>query len=75
VKNIEMMNVELKLENEDFRAPFIIEDVNGASFNNVKAPHKEGVPTFILKNVLNFSMVNCGTFPDKKIDKVENLKL
>ena len=75
VKNIEMMNVELKLENEDFRAPFIIEDVNGASFINVKAPHKEGVPTFILKNVLNFSMVNCGTFPDKKIDKAENLKL
>lgn len=75
VKNIEMKDVELKLENEDFRPAFIIEEVSGASFINVKAPHKEGVPTFILKNVIDFSMVNCGTFPDKKIDKAENLKL
>ena len=69
------MNVELMLENEDLRPPFIIEDVNGASFINVRFPHKEGVPSFILKNVLDFSTVNCGSLPDKKIDKAENLKL
>lgn len=75
VKNIEMVNVELKLENEDFRSPFILEDVKGASFINVKAPHKEGVPQFILKNVTDFSTVRCGSLPDKKIDKADNLKL
>jgi len=74
-KNIEMMNVELKLENEEFRPPFILEDVKGASFMNVKAPHKEGVPSFILRNVLDFSIFRCGTLPDKKIDKADNLKL
>jgi hypothetical protein len=67
--------VELKLENEDSRPPFIIEEVNGASFINVKAPHKDGVPTFILKNVLDFSTINCGLLPDKKIEKADNLKL
>jgi polygalacturonase len=75
VKNIEMLNVELKLENEDSRPPFILEDVKGASFINVKAQHKEGVPTFILKNVLNFSTTGCGSLPDKKIEKADNLKL
>jgi polygalacturonase len=74
-KNIEMVNVELKLENEDFRPPFILEDVKGASFINVKAPHKEGVPTFILKNVLDFSVFGCGALTDKKIDKADNLVL
>ena len=69
------MNVELKLENEEFRPPFILEDVKGASFMNVKAPHKEGVPSFILRNVLDFSIFRCGTLPDKKIDKADNLKL
>jgi polygalacturonase len=75
VKNIEMTNIEMKLENEDFRPPFILEDVKGASFINVKAPHKEGVPAFILKNVTDFRTVLCGTLPDKKIDKADNLKL
>jgi polygalacturonase len=74
-KNIEMANIELKLENEDFRPAFILEDVKGATFINVKSDHKEGVPTFILKNVTDFSNFRCGTLPDKKIDKADNIKL
>jgi len=62
-KNIEMVNVELKLENEDFRPPFILEDVKGASFINVRASHENGIPTFILKNVTDFKTVHCGTVP------------
>jgi polygalacturonase len=73
VKNIELSNVELKLENEDFRPPFILEDVKGATFYNVRAAHAEAVPSFILKNVTDFKMVNCG-IPDKKIDKAETAK-
>lgn len=75
VKNIEMVNIEMKVENEDFRPPFILEDVKGATFINVKAPHKEGVPTFVLKNITDFRTVGCGNIPDKKIDKADNLKL
>jgi polygalacturonase len=74
-KNVEMTNIEMKLENEDFRPAFILEDVKGALFINVKAPHMEGVPTFILKNVTDFKTIQCGTLPDKKIDKADNLKL
>lgn len=74
-KNVEMTNIEMKVENEDFRPAFILEDVRGALFINVKAPHMEGVPTFILKNVTDFKTIQCGTLPDKKIDKADNLKL
>jgi hypothetical protein len=70
-----MTNVEMKLENEDLRPPFILEDVKGASFINVKAPHAKDVPTFILKNVTDFNTTDCGLVPDKKIDKADNLKL
>ncbi len=74
-KNIELSNIEMKLENEDFRPPIILEDVKGATFTNVKAQHAKDVPTFILKNVTDFKSVQCGTVPDKKIDKADNLKL
>lgn len=75
VTNIEMNNIEMKLENEDPRPSFILEDVKGASFINVKASHAKDVPTFILKNVTDFKTINCGMMPDKKIDKADNLKL
>ncbi len=75
VKNIEMSEIEIKLENEDARPPFLLEDVEGASFNNVKVQQPKGVPVFILKNVTDFKTVNCGNVPDKKIDKATNLEL
>ena len=74
VKNISMTNIDLKYENEDFRPPFILEDVEGAYFNNVYTPHAEGVPSFILKNVSNFRTINCGILPDKKIDTTTDTK-
>jgi hypothetical protein len=73
-KNITMTNIELKLENEDSRPPFILEDVKGASFINVRVAHGEGVSSFVLKNVTDFSLINCGVIPDKKIDKATDVK-
>jgi len=75
VRNIEMSNIELKLGNEDFRPPFILEDVKGASFFNVRASQAKGIPSFVLKNVTDFKTVQCGAVPDKKIDKAESVKL
>ncbi len=70
-----MSDIEIKLENEDSRPPFWLEDVKGATFINVKAQQSKGVPTFILKNVTDFKTTDCGTVPDRKIDKTTNLKL
>jgi hypothetical protein len=74
-RNITLTDVELKLENADARAPFILEDVKGATFTNVRAVHGEGVPSFILKNVTDFSIIHCGDLPDKKVEKAADLKL
>jgi hypothetical protein len=73
-KNILLSDIDLKLENDDPRPPFILEDVKGATFINVRAGHGENVPSFVLKNVTGFKSVNCGDLPDKKIDKAEILK-
>jgi hypothetical protein len=69
-----MTNIELKLENDDNRPPFILEDVKGATFINVRAEHGEGVPSFVLKNVSGFRTINCGVLPDKNIDKASDVK-
>jgi len=73
--NIEMINVEMRFENEDLRPPFILEDVKRVSFINVKAQHAAGVTTFVLKNVTDFKTAGCDTLPDKYIYKAEYLKL
>jgi polygalacturonase len=72
-KNISLTNIELKLENEDFRPPFILEDVKGALFINVRAPHAEGISSFVLRNVSDFTITNCVSVPDKKFDKATDI--
>jgi polygalacturonase len=74
-RNIELNNIELKLENEDFRPPFYLEDVKGITFTNVKAPHSKDIPMFILKNVTDFKTVQCSGIPDKTVAKTESLIL
>jgi polygalacturonase len=73
-RNITLTDVELKLELKDSRPPYILEDVKGAVFINVRADHGEGIPSFVLKNVSDFRTVNCGILPDKKIEKAADTK-
>lgn len=74
VRNIELINVEFMLENADARPAFILEDVKGASFFNVKIPQSGGISSFVLKNVSDFKTFQCGKLPDKKIDKTDLFK-
>lgn len=74
VRNIEMSDVEIRLENDDPRPPFFLEDVKGASFINVRMQHSDGIPAFILNNVTGFETLNCSGLPDRKIDKTQNLR-
>jgi polygalacturonase len=73
-RNVEMSNILIKLENEDMRPAFIIEDVKGIKLFNVSAPVRKDIPTFILKNVTDFKTVQCGNFPDKNIAKADEMK-
>jgi hypothetical protein len=71
VKGIEFSNVEVSYMKEDLRPAFVLSDVSGADFFNVKAQLTSNNPFFALKNVSDFNAYKCKGVPDTKIDRVE----
>jgi polygalacturonase len=71
VNQIELDNVKLSTARDDTRPPFFLEDVDGADFFNVKAPHAADVPTFKLNQVKDFSVRLSPGIPDTSRDSVE----
>lgn len=74
-KNIELNHVGMKLENDDFRPAFVLDDVMGAGLNDVTMTKVGIVPSVILKNVEDISIRNCPQIPDKKIKKIDSTQL
>ena len=54
-RGITMRNVEIGFEKEDRRPAFVLEDVKGAEFRQVKAQVAPGVQRFHLKDVEDYS--------------------
>ncbi|NWJ52868.1 MAG: glycoside hydrolase family 28 protein [Bacteroidetes bacterium] len=75
VKGIEMNNVEISYINEDLRPAFVLNDVKGAEFTNLKAQHATDVPIFVLKDVENLTTFKCKELKDIEIKKVVLRKL
>ncbi|HVT88861.1 MAG TPA: glycosyl hydrolase family 28-related protein [Tepidisphaeraceae bacterium] len=71
VKDIALNNIDMSVNAKDMRPPFYLEDVNGAEFINIKAPHETGVPMFNLKKVGNFRTHNVRGMTDTVKEKVE----
>lgn len=74
-KGIELNSVEVSYLSEDQRPPFVLSGVQDASFINVKAQHAPHVPTFSLKNVLDFSTYACRDVPDTRLERVDQRQL
>ncbi len=74
-KNIELNHVELKLENDDFRPAIILDDVNGANLNYVKADKVGSIPTLSVRNSQNINITYCSPINNKQIKKTINLEL
>ncbi len=53
---VEVSHVDLRLEKEDLRSPFVLEDVQGADFVHIKAQRATGISTFDLKSVSDFNV-------------------
>ena len=53
-KNIHMDNIHLEFEHPDYRPAFILEDVQGAYFDQIQAQNMPGVAKFVLKDVQDF---------------------
>jgi len=63
-KNIEMRNIEIRAMKDDFRPPFILDDVNGADFTHVRTSRAANVPGFVLKDVDDFDLRSSPPAPD-----------
>jgi hypothetical protein len=74
VRGLELNNVEVSYLKEDQRPAFFLEDVGGADFFHVKAQKAQGVPTFVLKNVRDFSVQQSRPVSDMRIEHIEQKK-
>lgn len=70
VTDLKMKDVEVNYQTPDQRSPFILDTVNGADIEHVRAQKASGVPSFILNNVKNFSLKDCNSIPDTKLASV-----
>ena len=73
-KGIALSNLEVSYLQEDQRPPFVLADVQGADFINVKAQHSLNVPVFALQNVVDFSAFQCSGLPDTRLERVDQKK-
>jgi polygalacturonase len=74
-KNIALSNIEVNYLQEDQRPPFVLNDVQGADFFNVKAQHDPGVAVFALQDVSDFSAYQCRDVPDTRLEHTDRKKL
>ncbi len=74
-KNVALNNVEISYLSDEFRPPFWLDDVNGATFSNVTTQRAASVPTFVLRNVSDFTTQECKGIPNTRFDRVGHKKL
>ena len=75
VENVKMNDVTISFLNNDYRAPFILDEVTNASFQNIEAQKIQGIPAFILDNVTDFTIKNSAGVKDIQIKKVNHQSL
>ena len=74
-RGIELNNVEVGFMKEDRRPAFVLESVKSADFQHVKTQKAEGVPSFVLVKVENFTVHASPITPDARLEKVERKEM
>jgi len=74
-KGITLSNVWISYLSDEFRPPFVLQDVNGVEFDHVTAQRAKDVPAFFFRNVLDFITHDFKGLPDTRLDRVELGKL
>jgi len=75
VKNLKMHDVQVSFMEDDYRPPFILDDVKGAILYDIQAQKTAGVSSFILKNVQDVNIRQTGDVKDTFIKKVSRKDL
>jgi polygalacturonase len=75
VQGLEMSNIDISYMKKDVRPPFVLNDVEGADFDFIKAEKEPNVSTFRLENVDNLKIFKCDSIPDVILDHVNKKNL
>ena len=71
VRGLEMNGINISYLKDDVRPPFILADAISVDLRNVKVQHAVGVPTFVLKEVNDFSLRDSYPIGDLRLPKVK----
>ena len=74
-RGVEMNGVKIEHASEDLRPAFVIEDVQGAEFGRIKTKVTAGVPTFMLRQVRDFSVFRSKPVPDTELAEAEKQEI
>jgi len=74
-KNLSFRDVGLSLVKDDTRPVVVLEDVEGAEFNAVKASRAGGAPFFVLRKVGDFSVGDSPGVSDRRLARAEKESL
>ena len=75
VKDLKMSDVEVSFIKDDLRPAFILDHVDGADFQHIRARKTAGSPTFQLNQVKNFSLFNSNQLPNTKLADADKSQL
>lgn len=75
VKDLKMNDIELSYMKEDLRSAFILDHVDGADFQHIRAQKTDGAAIFMLDEVKNFNLFNSDQLPNTKLAEVDKKQL
>ena len=75
VKGLEVHAIKIEHTSADARPAFLLEDAENTEFGRIKAATDVGVPTFVLRDVKNFSLYRSRPVPDAEIAAAEKKKI
>ncbi|MBC7401070.1 MAG: right-handed parallel beta-helix repeat-containing protein [Mucilaginibacter sp.] len=75
VKDLKMSDVEVSFMKDDFRPAFVLDNVDGADFQHVRAQKADGAAMFMLNKVKNFKIFNSDQVPNTKLAEVDKKEL
>jgi len=75
VEGLKMHDVEVSYLKDDFRPPFILDDIKGAILYDIQAEKTSGTSSFILKNVEKIHISQSNEIKDTYIDKADRKDL
>jgi polygalacturonase len=74
-KDLAFRDLKFSFEKDDTRPVIVLDDVAGAEFRNLKAPHAPTAPLFVLRQVTDFSVGDSSSVPDRQLAHAEQESL